>query len=154
MNNFPVIILKMLIWLCGIFGMLPLMAQTSNVTDKEEFDEAMHYAEKKFNAQMSGVKIDSMTTIRFAVYSENASLFGYHYLVDYFKTTGLKKLSKKHFDEVKNFNTNKTCSTEWIITFMKQFNLKVSHSFTDAETGVSLAKIIVTPKDCAITTIN
>jgi hypothetical protein len=117
------------------------------IPSKSEFDSIMMNAVKQMNSQMSGVKIDDYTTLKFVTYDLNPPLFSYFYSTSALAALKQSSLNKVQIDAMKKFNINKTCSSNFK-PLMKPYNFKVSHVFEDSNSGKILHKLTVSHLDC------
>jgi hypothetical protein len=117
------------------------------IPSKLEFDSIMRNAVRQVNAQISGLKIDEYTALKFVTYDSSPPLFSYFYNTSALTVLKQSSLNQMQIDEMKKFNVNKTCSSNFK-SLMKPYNLKVAHVFEDVNSGKVIYKLTVSHLDC------
>ena len=131
-----------------LYCILSLNAYAENkIPSKEELDAIMLNAAKQMNSQMSGLRIDEYTNLKFVAYDLNPPLFSYFYTSTALDIVKQASLNKAQIDAMKKFNINKTCSSQFK-PLMRPYNLRVAHIFEDKNTGKVIYKLTVTHNDC------
>ena len=122
-------------------------AHAQNIPPKSEMDNAIKNMVKQFNSQMSGLKVDEFTTVKFLTYDSSPPLLTYFYSSSALSATNQQSLTASQLVAVNQFNINKTCTSNFKI-FMKYYSLKVAHFMEDSKTGKNFYKLTVTHADC------
>ena len=117
------------------------------IPSKSELDAIMISAVKQMNAQMAGVRIDEYTNLKFVTYDLNPPLFNYFYTSNALTVLKQNNLTQAQMEALKKFNIAKTCSSQFK-PLMKPYNLKVSHTLEDKDSGKIIYKLNVTYLDC------
>ena len=122
-------------------------AHAQNIPPKSEMDNAIKNMVKQFNSQMSGLKVDEFTTVKFLTYDSTPPLLTYFYSSSALGATNQQSLASAQLAATNQFNINKTCTSNFKI-FMKHYSLKVAHIMEDSKTGKNFYKLTVTHADC------
>lgn len=122
-------------------------AFAQDIPAKRELDAVMQNAAKQMNSQMSGLKIDEYTTLKYVTYDTTPPLFTYFYSSSALSVTNQLSLTNVQIAAMNQYNINKTCSSKFKV-LMKPYNLKVAHILEDSKTGKNFYKQTVTAIDC------
>jgi hypothetical protein len=123
------------------------IASAQNIPPKSELDAVMQNAAKQMNSQMSGLKIDEYTTLKYVAYDTTPPLFTYFYSSSALTVTNQQSLTTAQLAAMNLFNINKTCTSNFKV-LMKPYNLKVAHIMEDSKTGKNFYKLTVSHADC------
>ena len=134
-----------LIFLCLL--LVSTIASAQNIPPKSELDAIMQNAAKQMNSQMSGLKIDEYTTLKYVSYDTTPPLFTYFYSSSALSVTNQLSLTNSQIAAMNLFNINKTCTSNFK-ALMKPYSLKVAHIMEDSKTGKNFYKLTVTHADC------
>ncbi len=129
-----------------IFAMSASVA-AEGIPPKAELDAVMQNAVKQMNSQMSGLKVDEYTTLKFVAYDTSPPLFTYFYSSSALSVTNQQSLTNAQIAAMNQFNINKTCTSNFK-ALMKPYSLKVAHIMEDSKTGKNFYKLTVAAKDC------
>lgn len=127
--------------------LLPTLGNTEGIPTKSELDAVMQNAAKQMNSQMSGLKIDEYTTLKYVTYDTTPPLFTYFYSSSALSVTNQQSLTNVQIAAMNQYNINKTCSSKFK-GLMKPYNLKVAHILEDSKTGKNFYKQTVAAIDC------
>lgn len=122
-------------------------ANAEKIPSKSELDAVMQNAAKQMNSQMSGLKIDEYTTLKYVAYDTTPPLFTYFYSSSALSATNQQSLTSAQLAAMNLFNINKTCTSNFK-ALMKPYSLKVAHIMEDSKTGKNFYKITVSHADC------
>ena len=122
-------------------------AHAQNIPPKSEMDNAIKNMVKQFNSQMSGLKVDEFTTVKFLTYDSSPPLLTYFYSSSALSATNQQSLTNAQLAAMNLFNINKTCTSNFK-ALMKPYSLKVAHIMEDSKTGKNFYKLTVTSIDC------
>ena len=117
------------------------------IPSKIELDAVMQNAVKQMNSQMTGLKIDEYTNLKFVAYDSNPPLFTYFYSSNVLSSIKQDSLNHTQIEALNKFNITKTCGTSFK-PLMKPYNLKVAHIMDDKTTGKKIYKITISHLDC------
>jgi hypothetical protein len=123
------------------------ISSAQNIPPKAELDAVMQNAVKQMNSQMSGLKVDEYTTLKFVAYDTTPPLFTYFYSSSALSVTNQQSLTNAQIAAMNLFNINKTCTSNFKV-LMKPYNLKVAHIMEDSKTGKNFYKLTVSHADC------
>jgi len=123
------------------------MSSAQNIPPKVELDAVMQNAVKQMNSQMSGLKVDEYTTLKYVSYDTTPPLFTYFYSSSALSATNQQSLTNAQLAAMNLFNINKTCTSNFK-ALMKPYSLKVAHIMEDSKTGKNFYKLTVTHADC------
>ena len=123
------------------------IASAQNIPPKSELDAVMQNAVKQMNSQMSGLKVDEYTTLKYVAYDTTLPLFTYFYSSSALSATNQQSLTNAQLAAMNLFNINKTCTSNFK-PLMKPYSLKVAHIMEDSKTGKNFYKLTVAAKDC------
>ena len=123
------------------------VALAQNIPSKAELDAVMQNAAKQMNSQMSGLKVDEYTTLKYVSYDTTPPLFTYFYSSSALSVTNQQSLTNAQIAAMNLFNINKTCTSNFK-ALMKPYSLKVAHIMEDSKTGKNFYKLTVTSIDC------
>jgi hypothetical protein len=133
--------------ICLCLLLISKIATAQNIPPKAELDAIMQNAVKQMNTQMSGLKIDEYTTLRYVTYDTTPPLFTYFYSSSALSVTNQQTLTNAQLAAMNLYNINKTCTSKFKV-LMKPYNLKVAHIMEDSKTGKNFYKLTVTATDC------
>jgi hypothetical protein len=130
-----------------LFMLVAEFSAAEGIPSKTELDAVMQNAVKQMNAQMSGLRIDDYTTLKYVTYDTTPPLFTYFYSSSALSVTKQQSLTNAQLAAMKLFNINKTCTSKFKV-LMEPYNLKVAHIMEDAKTGKNFYNLTVTSIDC------
>jgi hypothetical protein len=133
--------------ICLCLLLISKIASAQNIPPKSELDAIMQNAVKQMNSQMSGLKVDEYTTLKYVSYDTTPPLFTYFYSSSALSATNQQSLTNAQLAAMNLFNINKTCTSNFK-ALMKPYNLKVAHIMEDSKTGKNFYKLTVTSIDC------
>ena len=122
-------------------------ANAEKIPSKSELDAVMQNAAKQMNSQMSGLKVDEYTTLKYVSYDTTPPLFTYFYSSSALSATKQQSLTNAQLTAMNQFNINKTCTSNFK-ALMKPYSLKVAHIMEDSKTGKNFYKLTVSHADC------
>jgi hypothetical protein len=129
------------------FLIFPTLGIAEGLPSKSELNAVMQNTVKQMNAQMSGLKIDEYTTLKYVTYDSTPSLFTYFYSSSALSVTNQQTLTIAQITALNQYNINKTCTSKFK-GLMKPYNLKVAHILEDSKTGKNFYKLTVSALDC------
>ena len=135
-----------IVLICIFLSMSSFLA-AQNIPSKSELDAVMQNAAKQMNSQMSGLKVDEYTILKYVSYDTTPPLFTYFYSSSALSATSQQSLTNAQLAAMNLFNINKTCTSNFK-ALMKPYNLKVAHIMEDSKTGKNFYKLTVTNADC------
>ena len=133
--------------ICLFLLLICKTVSAQNIPSKSELDTVMQNAAKQMNSQMSGLKIDEYTTLKYVAYDTTPPLFTYFYSSSALSVTNQQSLTNAQIAAVNKYNINKTCTSNFK-ALMKPYNLKVAHIMEDSKTGKNFYKLTVSHADC------